>query len=233
VRSRVGLLLGALTVAVGVVGMAPARAADAAVGIQNFSFQPQGVTINVGDTVTWTMKDMGTQHTVTANDGSFSSSNLSTGNTFAHTFGQAGTFSYHCNIHPSMTGTVTVVGAAPPATQPPAPAPAPAPSPQPAPAAAPAPTAPRTTAPPATTVAPTTTTSLPVTTTIAPPAAAEAGTTSSTLAAAGGGVALPAQKTSSGSSGSGGGLSAWLIALGAVLVAGAAAGTYYLRRRAT
>jgi len=145
VRRKTGVLLGALAVAaVAVAGIQAAQAANAAVSIQNFSFQPQGVTINVGETVTWTMKDMGTQHTVTANDNSFSSSNLSTGNTYAHTFGQAGTFSYHCNIHPSMTGTVTVVGSAPPATQPPAPAPAP--------------TAPRTTAPPPTTVAPTTTT---------------------------------------------------------------------------
>src|SRR5207248_3884904 len=137
----------------------PAHGANSAVNIQNFSFQPQSVTINAGESVTWTQRDMNTQHTVTADDNSFSSSNLSTGATYAHSFGQAGTFSYHCNIHPSMTGTVTVVGSGPAPTQPPAPAPAP--NPQPAPAAAPAATTPRTTAAPPTTAAPAPTTSSP------------------------------------------------------------------------
>jgi plastocyanin len=208
-----------------------AWAANSSVSIQNFSFQPQGVTVNVGESVTWTMKDANTQHTVTADDSSFNSGGLNTGQTFSHTFTQAGSFSYHCNIHPSMTGTVTVVGSGPPPTQPAAPPPAPAQNPPqaaPAPAAAPTATAPRTTAAPATTVAPTTTLQSSTTTTIAPPAAADTGTTSSTLAAAGGGVQQAAAKSSSGDSG---GVSPWLIALAVVLVTGATAGGVLLRRR--
>jgi plastocyanin len=223
VRRKVGVLLCALAAA-SLLWVPPVHAADSAVSIQNFSFQPQSVTINVDETVTWTMKDANTQHTVTANDNSFSSTNLNTAQTYAHTFGQAGTFSYHCNIHPSMTGTVTVVGGGPAPTQP---APAPPPQPAPAAAAAPAATTARATVPP-TTAAPATTAPA-TTTTIAPPAAAAAGTTSSTTAAAGEGVALPAEKTSTGG---GDGVSPWLIALAVALLAGAAVGGVVLRRRA-
>ncbi|MCU1448635.1 MAG: blue (type 1) copper domain protein, partial [Acidimicrobiales bacterium] len=83
-----------------------AGAATSSVSIQNFSFQPSNVNVSVGDTVTWTQKDAGTQHTVTSDSGAFGSANLATGQTFAHTFNQAGMFAYHCNIHRSMTATV-------------------------------------------------------------------------------------------------------------------------------
>jgi plastocyanin len=47
-------------------------------------------------------------HTVTADDGSFDSGNLSPDKTFSHTFDQAGTFKYHCSLHASMIVTVVV-----------------------------------------------------------------------------------------------------------------------------
>lgn len=77
------------------------------VTIVNFAFSPATVNITVGGTVTWTNKD-GTTHTVTADGGAFDSGNLDSGKTFSFTFNQAGTFSYHCAIHPSMKATVTV-----------------------------------------------------------------------------------------------------------------------------
>jgi len=49
-----------------------------------------------------------TTHTVTADGGLFNSGNLSTGQSFSFTFVSRGTFTYHCRIHPSMTGTVSV-----------------------------------------------------------------------------------------------------------------------------
>jgi plastocyanin len=76
--------------------------------IDNFAFSPDSLSVSVGDTVTWTNKQAGTPHTVTADDGSFDSGNLATDATFSQTFDAAGTFAYHCTIHPSMTGTVTV-----------------------------------------------------------------------------------------------------------------------------
>ena len=75
--------------------------------IQNFSFQPSSLTIKAGDTVVWTNQDP-TDHTVTADDGSFGSPHVPSGGTFASTFTHAGTYAYHCSIHASMTGTVTV-----------------------------------------------------------------------------------------------------------------------------
>ena len=51
-----------------------------------------------------------TGSTVTADGGLFNSGNLSSGQSFSFTFMSRGSFSYHCRIHPSMTGTVSVTG---------------------------------------------------------------------------------------------------------------------------
>ena len=65
--------------------------------------------VAVGTTVTVTNTDTA-PHTWTAADGSFDSSGLAQGDSFEFTFTEAGTFDFFCNIHPSMTGTITVVG---------------------------------------------------------------------------------------------------------------------------
>lgn len=88
-----------------------ALAADASVAIAGFAFSPNTVTVNVGDTVTWTNND-GASHTATADGGSFDTGNLANGASGAETFSTAGTFPYHCSIHPNMTGTVVVQAAA-------------------------------------------------------------------------------------------------------------------------
>jgi plastocyanin len=77
------------------------------VTIADFAFDPDGLTVSVGDTVTWTNDD-DTDHTVTADDDSFDSDDISGGDTFEQTFDEAGEFTYHCSIHSQMTGTVTV-----------------------------------------------------------------------------------------------------------------------------
>jgi plastocyanin len=86
---------------------ASAATASGAVSIKDFSFQPGSISVAVGSTVTWTNDDT-TGHTVTADDGSFDSGTLAPGATFSNTFSTAGTFAYHCNIHHSMTATITV-----------------------------------------------------------------------------------------------------------------------------
>ena len=83
-----------------------ATGSTASVTIKDFEFTPATVTIKVGDTVTWTNNGPST-HTVTADDGSFASGNLG-GDTFSHTFQNAGTFTYHCAISRFMTGAVIV-----------------------------------------------------------------------------------------------------------------------------
>ena len=76
--------------------------------IQNFSFKPAHITIKRGTRVTWINKDM-TKHTATANNGAFDSGVLRSGQSYSHTFKTAGrTNKYHCEIHHSMRGSVTV-----------------------------------------------------------------------------------------------------------------------------
>jgi plastocyanin len=87
-----------------------AAAADQAVSISGFAFHPPTVTVNVGDTVTWTNKDS-IAHTATANNGSFDTEAIGPGSSDSVTFNSAGTFGYHCEIHPSMHGTVVVEAA--------------------------------------------------------------------------------------------------------------------------
>jgi plastocyanin len=75
------------------------------VWIQGMAFNPASVTVTAGTTIKWTNKDSIT-HTVTADDNSFDSGNIAANGTFSHTFSSAGTFTYHCKIHPNMTASV-------------------------------------------------------------------------------------------------------------------------------
>lgn len=90
---------------------APALAADEAVTIAGFAFEPGTVTVTVGDSVTWTNRD-GRSHTATAIDGSFDTGAITTGSSEAVTFAAAGSFAYRCSVHPDMTGRVVVTAAA-------------------------------------------------------------------------------------------------------------------------
>jgi plastocyanin len=77
------------------------------VDISGFAFVPSTLTVSVGTTVTWTNNDS-VSHTITSNDNLFESGTIAKGATFSHTFGQKGTFNYHCSIHLSMTGKIIV-----------------------------------------------------------------------------------------------------------------------------
>jgi plastocyanin len=90
--------------------MAPSNAVK--VAIKNYAFSPASLAISVGQTVTWTNEDTA-PHTVTVSSGpqTFSSPELSTGDTYSFTFTKAGTYSYYCAVHPSMTAAVIVTGA--------------------------------------------------------------------------------------------------------------------------
>ena len=80
------------------------------------AFTPNPVSVSLATTgglVEWINNDEtgggnGTTHNITADDESFSSGNLVPGATFGQTFTVAGTYPYHCSIHPTMKGTVTV-----------------------------------------------------------------------------------------------------------------------------
>jgi plastocyanin len=75
--------------------------------IDNFSFGPKELTVKAGTTVQWTNKD-DIPHTVTSDNGVFSSPVMDTNQVFQYTFAKPGKFSYHCKLHPSMTGVVMV-----------------------------------------------------------------------------------------------------------------------------
>ena len=77
------------------------------VTIQNFAFQPAKLVVSPGTRIVWTNKDSD-PHTVTSDKGVWSSEALDTGSQFARVFGKAGTFPYHCSIHPFMHGTIVV-----------------------------------------------------------------------------------------------------------------------------
>lgn len=75
-----------------------------------YSFVPATLTIKVGETVMWINKS-DAPHTVTSDTGVFNTtSNLTMDQTFIHAFAKAGTYPYHCNIHPYMKATITVMG---------------------------------------------------------------------------------------------------------------------------
>ena len=82
-------------------------ASGAQVVMKNFAFDPPTVTIKVGESVTWTNQDS-VSHTVDADNGEFTSNDLANGATFSFTFDKAGSYPYHCSIHPTMKGTVVV-----------------------------------------------------------------------------------------------------------------------------
>jgi LPXTG-motif cell wall-anchored protein len=81
---------------------------DTSVTIADFQFTPATITIHVGDTVTWTNHGP-SAHTATANNGGFNTGVLQKGHSASHTFTTAGTFTYICQIHPFMHGTVVVL----------------------------------------------------------------------------------------------------------------------------
>ncbi len=77
-----------------------------AASIRNFAFSPSSMAISSGDTVVWTNNDSA-PHTVTSDTGSELNGQLSPGRTYQHIFMTAGSYPYHCTIHPSMHGSVT------------------------------------------------------------------------------------------------------------------------------
>jgi plastocyanin len=120
-RSRARLLVAATVSLAALVVAAPgAAAADAAVSmVSGNQFSPGTVTIQAGETVTWTNNDSAVPHNVSGNG--FSVPIVNAGASFSHTFTTAGTYPYSCTFHPpGMVGTV-VVEAAPAPTATPAP----------------------------------------------------------------------------------------------------------------
>ena len=106
VLSLLALLAACTSSSLGSTPPAPSGNAPS-VSIVNFEFSPATLTVPVGTKVTWT-NNGSAAHTVTADQGAFDSRAVQPGASFAFTFTKAGTYAYHCTIHPSMKATVTV-----------------------------------------------------------------------------------------------------------------------------
>jgi amicyanin len=95
----------------GIPASAPATSAAPvtanSVSIRNFAFGPQVVAIKAGTTVHWMNQDS-EAHTVTSDTGTFNSPVLQPNSGYSFTFNKPGTYTYHCTIHPFMTGKVVV-----------------------------------------------------------------------------------------------------------------------------
>jgi len=74
-----------------------------------FSPNPFAISLASKTSVQWG-NGTGVPHNLLADGGApeFSSGNISSGGTFSHTFAAPGSYPYHCTIHPSMVGTITV-----------------------------------------------------------------------------------------------------------------------------
>ena len=101
---RTGAAALGLVVALATAG--PALGASQTVLIGESFFDPASVTINQGDSVTWTVGKG--RHTVTADNGAFDSGPIGEGQTFSFTFVSPGTFTYRDRLNPSARGTVIV-----------------------------------------------------------------------------------------------------------------------------
>ena len=129
IARRLALAAGLLLVVAAAVS--PVLAANADVDIVDTSFEPATITVSQGDTVTWTVtKAIGEPHSVTSGTpedaGKIFDSGINltdNGQSFQHTFNEAGEFLYFCVVHATtMTGKVVVLApgaSAPPSVEPP------------------------------------------------------------------------------------------------------------------
>ena len=124
-HGSLGRVAGALVLAVTVLGgcslfegddanggaVAPPPASVAAgegkVVVQGIAFNPARVEVPAGRELVWTFADNGLTHSVTADDGSFDSGRMTSGD-FRRTFATPGEIAYHCEVHARMKGTVVV-----------------------------------------------------------------------------------------------------------------------------
>ena len=88
---------------------APSTAAGTVTAsIIDFEFDPATVSAKVGDVISWT-NDGATPHTATVDDhGACATAQLAVGQSGAISFTAAGTYPFHCAVHPTMKGTIEI-----------------------------------------------------------------------------------------------------------------------------
>ena len=92
----------------------------ASIAIQDYAYAPNVITISVGTKVNW-LNNGPSSHSVTSDSTGFDSGALAgpkpnpyggmtNGALFQMTFNTAGTYTYHCTVHPYMKGAIVVTG---------------------------------------------------------------------------------------------------------------------------
>ena len=70
-------------------------------------FVPEALTVKSGDSVVWVNTDL-FPHTATSESGGFDSQQIPASESWRHTFGKKGDFSYVCTLHPTMKAAIKV-----------------------------------------------------------------------------------------------------------------------------
>ncbi|MBK7351053.1 MAG: cupredoxin family copper-binding protein [Gemmatimonadetes bacterium] len=91
------------------VALDPGQFGSVLVAIEGFAFRQTPVHVGAGGKITWVNCETdGTPHTATADGGAWDSGQLDPEGTYTATFAAAGTYDYHCDLHPGMTAQVIV-----------------------------------------------------------------------------------------------------------------------------
>lgn len=86
-----------------------AAAEEVEVGIENYKFQPEKLTVKAGTTVKWTNNEKRASHSIWfKNEGIPESERMFSGESHQRTFDKPGTYPYTCGPHPEMHGVVEV-----------------------------------------------------------------------------------------------------------------------------
>jgi len=91
----------------GATSAPPAASQPNTVVMSNIAFGPDSIIVSVGTSITWQNND-GVNHTATSDTGLWDTGIISPGASKSLTFNTAGSFPYHCTVHPMMTATVIV-----------------------------------------------------------------------------------------------------------------------------
>jgi plastocyanin len=86
---------------------ASASIVNGAFSLTTTAFSPNPLSVAVGTTVTWINNDV-TTHNATADGGSFATGSIAAGGSASVKLQTAGSFVYHCTIHPGMVATINV-----------------------------------------------------------------------------------------------------------------------------
>ncbi len=77
------------------------------VEITAFTFKPEKLTVNPGDTIVWTNRDI-VPHTATANDGGWDTGEILQNQSKSITLDKKYDLSYFCRFHPAMKALLTL-----------------------------------------------------------------------------------------------------------------------------